>query len=208
MTNIADSKKPTHFPATSDNIAEQYRRFQTPAEREQNRRTTWGKEASSQRQSANPKRVLGINLIKQALKDLEAKLYRDKDPDPDPMAWLHGEARALMDVETACKAAGVAVQRVRRAAKKVIEDADGSLEDRKLAPPEAFENHEDEWITCEEVVERYGLEAKSTVSNWVSDGLVNFTKEHKGSRSIVRVRVDDTLLGKVETYYQHKAARQ
>ena len=113
-----------------------------------------------------------------------------------------------MDVETACKSAGVAVQRVRRAARKIIEDAGGSLEDRKLAPPEAFEKHEDEWITCEEVVERYGLEAKSTVSNWVSDGLVNFTKEHEDSRSIVRVRVDETLLGKVETYYQHKAARQ
>jgi len=208
MTKISDSKKPTYFPANSDNIAEQHRRCQTPAEREQNRRKTWGKEASSQRREADPRRVLGIGLIKQALRDLEAKLYRDKEPDPDPVAWLHGEAGALMDVEAACKAAGVAVQRVRRAARKIIEDADGPLEDRKLAPPEAFEKHEDEWITCEEVVERYGLEAKSTVSNWVSDGLVNFTKEHGGSRSIVRVRVDDTLQGKVETYYQHKAARQ
>jgi len=146
---------------------------------------------------ADPRRRLGLEMIKQAKKDLEAHLYKGKDPEPHPVRWIWGKG-----LEKACALGEVSVRRVRRQMQKIIDEASGPLEGRRFASLQQLRQDDHEWLTCEQVAARFDLRTGNTASQWCSKGHVTSLKARKGESGAWhwRVRVDDTLRDKVNQY--------
>jgi hypothetical protein len=146
---------------------------------------------------ANPRRRLGLEMIKQAKKDLEAHLYKGKDPEPHPVRWIWGEG-----LEKACALGEVSVRRVRRQMQQIIDEASGPLEGRRFASLQQLRQDDHEWLTCEQVAARFGVRCGNTASQWCSKGHVTCLKAREGESGAWhwRVRVDSTLRDKVTQY--------
>lgn len=146
-------------------------------------------------ESMDPLRRLGLEVIRQAIKDLKAKKYKGKDPDPDPMKWIQGEVGATMHVDEACKIAEVSVRRLRERAREVVREANGPLPERDHATREELAADTHDWVKTD------ALEVNTdTVKGWVFRGKVTALKVGVGETFI---RVDERLRESLEDYRQH-----
>ncbi len=170
-------------------------RSRIQAEQRQNREKTHGvHDEDGRHEPPDPLRVMGLTMLKQAVRDLRHKLYRDKDPDPDPVRYIF-EGGA----EKACKWAGISLHRFRERAEGIIADAEGELKDRFIAPAAAFEASEHSWASTGEISDQIGA-YQNTVSKWCNFEEVNATRLTTDHGWEWRVRVDDTLHQRVDEY--------
>jgi hypothetical protein len=147
----------------------------------------------------DPMRRLGLELLRQTIKDLKDREYKGKDPDPDPIQWIRGEVDARMSAEEACKLAGVSLTRYRERARGIIREANGPLSERDHATREELEADSHEWVKVSDV----GIN-DDTVSQWAHQGKVTALKVNPGNW---RVRVDERLHDRFEQFRAFHSAR-
>jgi len=170
--------------------------IETQAEQAQSR-TPQPQKVNRRHNEIDPLRKLGARMIAQARKDLIDSIYKDKDPDPEPKEYIFGDG-----ILKACEWAEVSVRAVRRSMREIIEEAEGPLKDRKFASLSEVKADGDEWITTEEVARRFAVVSHETVARWASEGQINGLKAREDGVGTFRwmIRVDDTLLGKLDWY--------
>jgi len=173
-------------------------RSRVQAEQRQNREKTYGKDYENGRhEPMDPIRKMDLTMLKQAVRDLRHKLYRDAEPKPDPVEYIF-EGGA----EEACRMAGVSLQRLRDRAEEIIADADGELKDQFIATQEDFEASPYDWLSTEAISEKTGA-VQNTVSTWCNSEEVNATRLSGPHHWEWRVRMDETLRDRVERYKEN-----
>jgi len=171
-------------------------------EERQRRRTTHPRSECTQRQS-DPLRMLGLAMLKQMKRDLEAGLYKDdKARSGRPGAAVDGSL-ALEDV---CRLAGVSVRRVRQRFAALIDAAKGPLEERTYAEPEALREDESTWVAITWMHAEYGI-GNDTSRAWCADGSVTAVKTSGRGGHFWHVRGDEDLQERVQGYWDTASQR-
>lgn len=172
-------------------------------EERQKRRTTHPGDAG--KRQADPRRMLGLSLILQALRDLEATLYKDQTRSPQPTMWLFGatarEGEAMMDLKAACRLGRVPLSKVRARAESLIEGASGPLAERRFATAEELRQDKATWMAITALREEYGFTI-GCVRGWCARGQVTAVKTSGQGGPFWHVRVDEQLQGRVERYWR------
>jgi len=146
---------------------------------------------------ADPMQRVGLSMIRQTKKDLEDKLYKGKDPDPDPHKYIFGSG-----LERACELAQVSVTRVRAWMREIIEDAEGALKDRSHASIRELKEDDHEWLPLEEAERRFDPFSQSWMQELCSEGRLTSVKAREDGEGLwyLHVRVDERLRKELEQY--------
>lgn len=148
------------------------------------------------RRSSRGRRLLGLGMIKQALRDLRDAIHKGRDPEPDPREYIFSSA-----IESACDLADVAVGRVRREARDIIGDTDNALHERRMVHIEELEDDAHDWLKTREIVDRHSVDRIDTVASWCRRGEIHAVKAiEENGRPKWRVRLDVTLQDKFIDY--------